>query len=215
MTCRHNPYGFFGEKFAERKAMIAAAREAARLAREQASEDTSDSSAKEFSQTDVPKQKGKVRHTRMQLDGDEEATVLRMYDNKEMGVVALAEKFNVQPKWMSAFLKSNGREVKKGQGGGIHKAIAKRREMKLERAKTQPASPPKQKRVKKQAPSLTDSLLQTLIQRYNNGEKIADFVAETGIPQVMISAAFKAAGVAIRRGNPKHWASKYGVAVAA
>lgn len=129
-----------------------------------------------------------------------------------MGVVALAEKFTVQPKCISAFLKSKDREVNRGQGGGIQKAIAKRRELYQERAKNQQPKQPKQKREKKRVPALTDALLQTLIQRYNNGETIADFVTETGIPQPLISAAFKKAEVVIRRGNPKHWASKYGIA---
>lgn len=213
MLCKDNPYGFKGAIYRERQEMLAAAREQARLDSE-VSQD-SDSSTKEFSETDTPRHKGKQRHTRMQLDAEEEPTVLQMYDNREMGVVALAEKFNVQPKWMSAFLKENGREVKKGQGGGIHKAIAKRREQKEERARTRVDAPVKHKRIKKEVPALTDALLKTLIQRYENGEKIADFVNETSIPQVMISTAFKAAGVAIRRGNPKHWAAKYGITVAA
>lgn len=204
MLCKDNPYGFHGNIFHERKAMIAAAREQARLERE-AQQQESNSSAKEFSETDTPRPKGKQRRTRMQLDSSEESIVLARYDKKELGVVALATEYNVPAKWMSEFLKANGREVKKGQGGGILKAIARRKELKNERAKKVATAPPKAKRVKKQVPALTDSLLKSFIERYQQGEKIATFVTETSIPQPMISAAFKAAGIKVRRGNPKHW----------
>lgn len=197
MLCKDNPYGFRGEVFTNRQALIAASREAHQRAQEeeastkaekkqQRHEDV-ESSAKELIETDAPKhgRGGRERITRRDLDENEKQEVIAKFNRGEGGVVALAKEYTVQPQFISALLKAAGCVIKRGAGAGMKKALEARQ---LNR---------------REVPALTDSMLNDLVKRYKAGERIGTFVSETGIPQPMISAGLKSRGIEIRRGRQK------------
>jgi hypothetical protein len=78
------------------------------------SKSNSDLSAKKILKTGTGK-RGKIRTTREKLDESEHAEVLNKFDTLGLGAVVLAKEYNVQPQYMSLFLKANGRVVKRGK----------------------------------------------------------------------------------------------------
>ena len=123
--------------------------------------------------------RGRVRTTRLALDSAELAEVLEKFD-KGNGVVILSKEYNVQPTYISNYLKEQGRTIKRGNSNP--------------------------EALKKEVVTIDNETLQKMAKRhFENLVPIGTFAAELGMYPAEVSAQLKAIGCEPRRGNPKHW----------
>lgn len=112
ILCKHNPYGIHGERYQTFKAFQAQNKQVVSV---QAEDDTNEAS--EGQETPQITASGRRRRgsVRKELtEESEKAELLKRFDAGE-GATAIAFALNVHQPWVSAFLKSKGREVKKGR----------------------------------------------------------------------------------------------------
>lgn len=144
--------------------------------------------------------RGRVRTTRLALDSAELAEVLEKFD-KGNGVVILSKEYNVQPTYISNYLKEQGRTIKRGNSNP--EALAKARAV---RAAQRRAAFGMENRPQKEVVTIDNETLQKMAKRhFENLVPIGTFAAELGMYPAEVSAQLKAIGCEPRRGNPKHW----------
>jgi len=149
--------------------------------------------------------RGRVRTTRLALDSTELAEVLEKFD-KGNGVVVLSKEYNVQPTYISNYLKEQGRTIKRGNSNP--EALAKARAVRAENRTPVEKAPKEDRapRMKKEVVTIDNETLQKMAKRHlEDLVPVGTFAAELGMYPAEVSAQLKAIGCEPRRGNPKHW----------
>jgi hypothetical protein len=128
--------------------------------------------------------------------------------DKNNGVVALANHLHCTTTAVSAYIKEQGHEVKRGGKGNIAAAVAARQaKAALRAAKT--TTFPKTKRVvneRKDIPQIPEAqLLDIAKQHLLKCAPIGKFAQELDIPLPELSKQLVGIGLTPRRGNPNYW----------
>ena len=167
--CHHNPYRVGGDLWKQKIARRAEAVVVATV-------DSVDGEENSNAQAGQP-----VRNTRQkmnkELSSDDKAAVLAAFDSGR-GSTELAKEFRVYPQYMSSFLKSEGRELKKG---GKKRGIRPSAEEKTL--------------------SLGDKVY--ILKHFDNGVGSTVLAAQLKVPQPLVSAFLKSEGRVVARGKKR------------